>query len=70
MAFVAGTLIGIFWVNDRRVIPSEMALPTTAGELGKMMMTGYLLPFEVASVVLLVALVGAAMIARKGRKPA
>jgi NADH:ubiquinone oxidoreductase subunit 6 (subunit J) len=31
-------------------------------------MTGYLLPFEVASVVLLVALIGAAMTARRGRK--
>ncbi len=70
VAFSAGTLCGIFYVTDWRVIPSENALPTTAGALGEMMMTSYLLPFEVASVVLLVALIGAAMIARKERKQA
>jgi NADH:ubiquinone oxidoreductase subunit 6 (subunit J) len=32
------------------------------------LMTTYLLPFEVASVVLLVAMLGAAMIARRERK--
>jgi NADH-quinone oxidoreductase subunit J len=70
VALAAGTLCGVFYVTDWRVIPSGNALPTTAGELGKMMMTTYLLPFEVASVVLLVALVGAAMISRKGRRRA
>jgi NADH:ubiquinone oxidoreductase subunit 6 (subunit J) len=33
-----------------------------------MLMTGYLLPFEVASVVLLVALIGAATTARRTRR--
>src|SRR5437016_5358927 len=36
----------------------------TAAELGKLMLTDYLLPFELLSIVLLVALLGAAMIAR------
>ncbi len=70
VALTAGTLCGIFYVTDWRLIPSENVLPTTAGALGEMMMTSYLLPFEVASIVLLVALVGAAMIARKERKQA
>ena len=70
VALAAGTLCGIFYVTEWRVRPSENALPTTAGKLGEMMMTSYLLPFEVASVVLLVALVGAAMISRKERKQA
>ncbi len=70
VALAAGTLCGIFYVTDWRIIPSENALPTTARILGEMMMTSYLLPFEVASVVLLVALIGAAMIARKERKQA
>lgn len=69
VALAAGTLCGVFYVTDWRVIPSENALPTTAGELGKMMMTTWLLPFEVASVVLLVALIGAAMVSRKSRRP-
>jgi NADH-quinone oxidoreductase subunit J len=37
----------------------------TAEEIGKLMLTDHLLPFEVISVLLLVALVGAAMLARK-----
>ncbi|MEW6720699.1 MAG: NADH-quinone oxidoreductase subunit J [Thermodesulfobacteriota bacterium] len=41
-------------------------LPTTAG-IGELVMTQYLLPFEVASVLLLAALIGAAMISRPSR---
>jgi NADH-quinone oxidoreductase subunit J len=37
----------------------------TSMEIGKLFLTDYLLPFEVVSVVLLIALIGAAMIARK-----
>jgi NADH-quinone oxidoreductase subunit J len=70
VALTAGSLFGVFYVTDWRIIPSENALPTTADTLGRMLMTSYLLPFEVASVVLLVALIGAAMISRKGRKRA
>jgi NADH:ubiquinone oxidoreductase subunit 6 (subunit J) len=33
-----------------------------------MLLTSYVLPFEIASVVLLVALIGAAMIARREKK--
>jgi len=41
--------------------------PTTA-TIGELLMTRYLLPFEVASVLLLAALIGAAMISRPTRK--
>jgi NADH-quinone oxidoreductase subunit J len=41
---------------------------TTTKTLGQMLMTSYLLPFEIASIVLLVALIGAAMYARRTRK--
>jgi len=37
----------------------------TASEIGKLLMTDYLLPFELISIVLIVALIGAAMIARR-----
>lgn len=37
----------------------------TTSRIGTLLMTGYLLPFEVASILLLVALVGAAYTARK-----
>ncbi len=41
----------------------------TSNEIGTLLLTDYLLPFEVVSVVLLVALVGATMIARKEPTP-
>lgn len=42
-------------------------LPTTA-DLGELLMTRYLLPFEVASVLLLAALIGAALLSRPDRE--
>jgi NADH-quinone oxidoreductase subunit J len=42
----------------------RQAEPTTAG-IGKLFMREYILPFEVASVFLLIALIGAAMIVRR-----
>jgi len=66
VAGLAGVLCGVFYITDwkRATLPE---LKSTAPKLGEMLMTTYLLPFEVASVVLLVALVGAAMIARRER---
>lgn len=40
------------------------ALPTTAA-IGELLMKDYLLPFEAASILLLIALIGAAMIVRR-----
>jgi NADH-quinone oxidoreductase subunit J len=37
----------------------------TVSQIGKLLLTNYLLPFEIASIVLLVALIGSAMFARK-----
>ncbi|HEY5997104.1 MAG TPA: NADH-quinone oxidoreductase subunit J [Candidatus Deferrimicrobiaceae bacterium] len=49
------------------VRPDASYAPTTA-EIGELLMTRYLLPFEVASVLLLAALVGAALLSRPARK--
>ncbi|MBM4167059.1 MAG: NADH-quinone oxidoreductase subunit J [Ignavibacteria bacterium] len=65
ISITAGTLCGIFYVTDWRVVTSLPEMNTTTYKLGEMLMTSYLLPFEIASVVLLVALIGAAIIARK-----
>jgi NADH-quinone oxidoreductase subunit J len=46
-------------VND------EHALTATTSEIGKLFMGRFLLPFEAASILLLVALIGAAMIVRR-----
>jgi len=67
IAFTAGALCGIFYITDWKTVENVPDLKTTATSLGEMFMTTYLLPFEVVSVVLLVALVGAAMIARKDK---
>jgi NADH-quinone oxidoreductase subunit J len=48
-----------------KALPDEALKATSAQTLGDLMMTEYLLPFEISSVLLLVALVGAAVIARR-----
>ena len=70
VAVLVGTLCGIFWITDWPVQAGTNveAQTTTAASIGRALMTSYLLPFEVASVVLLVAMLGAAMIARRERK--
>lgn len=70
VAVLVGTLCGIFWITDwiTPVVVKADVAPTTATGIGRALMTTYLLPFEVASVVLLVAMVGAAMIARRERR--
>ncbi|MEK6754928.1 MAG: NADH-quinone oxidoreductase subunit J [Bacteroidota bacterium] len=68
VAALAGTLIGMFWSTDWPMAPASQAFEKTTPKIGEMLLTSYLLPFEIASVVLLVALVGAAMIARRERK--
>jgi NADH:ubiquinone oxidoreductase subunit 6 (subunit J) len=44
---------------------AEQALAPTTARIGKLFMTDFLLPFEAASILLLVALMGAAMIVRR-----
>lgn len=40
---------------------------TTISEIGRQLLSSYLLPFEIASIVLLIALIGSAMYARKNK---
>jgi NADH-quinone oxidoreductase subunit J len=68
VAFLGGTLCGVMYVTDWKVVHGTPDIETTAYSLGEMFMTTYLLPFEIASVVLLVALIGAALIARRDKK--
>ncbi len=48
------------WLQLSKPEPSQ-----TVGEIGRLLMTHYLLPFEVASILLLAALIGSAMLSRK-----
>jgi NADH-quinone oxidoreductase subunit J len=69
VAIVAGSLAGLSYSTWKGVgTPPPAAVTSTVKPLGEMLMTSYLLPFEVASVVLLVALIGAAITARRNRK--
>ena len=68
VALMAGTLCGIFYVTDWKTVSETPAAATSTYRIGEFLMTTYALPFEVASVVLLVALIGAAMIARREKK--
>jgi NADH-quinone oxidoreductase subunit J len=68
VAIVAGTLAGLSYSTWKGVaVPAPGGPQTTTGTLGQMLMTSYVIPFEIASVVLLVALIGAAMTARRHR---
>jgi NADH:ubiquinone oxidoreductase subunit 6 (subunit J) len=68
VAAVAGTLVGMFWSTDWNVLDELHEPVATARTIGEKFLTTYLLPFEIASVILLVALIGAAMIARREKK--
>jgi len=67
MGIFAPFLCAIVYMTDWKIVQGVPETPSTAHSLGELFMTTYTLPFEVASVVLLVALIGAAMIARKDK---
>jgi NADH-quinone oxidoreductase subunit J len=50
-----------------KIGPGRLPAPTTA-EIGQLFLGAYLLPFEAASILLLVALMGAAMIVRRKKE--
>jgi NADH-quinone oxidoreductase subunit J len=65
---VFGLLAGMFYATWSTVATPPAALVSTTRPIGDMLMTTYVLPFEVASVILLVAMVGAAFMARRQKK--
>ncbi len=70
---MAGVLLGVltyvFWSTEWNGTSQPAAPPlSTAPAIGRALITTYLLPFELASVVLLVAMMGAALIARREKK--
>ena len=58
-------LIRVFALHNWGYVPGT-ASPTT-GIIGQSLLTNYLLPFEIASVVLLVAMVGAIVLAKEDK---
>ncbi len=68
-AVIVGSLAAVFYMTWSTVGEPATAPTATTRAIGELLMTGYALPFEVASVVLLAALIGAALMARRTRKP-
>jgi len=67
-AIVAAAIFGVFYVTfmkTRWAVGVGRAPAATSADIGRLFMGSYLLPFEAASVLLLVALMGAAMIVRR-----
>ena len=66
-AAISLTLFGVLAytaVSPAFVLKQEITYQPTTAEIGELLMTRYLLPFEVASVLLLAALIGAALLSR------
>jgi NADH-quinone oxidoreductase subunit J len=61
----AGILVNILLNTEWKLSNTEIPLNTTIYDLGKYLITDYVLIFELLGMLLLVALVGAATIARK-----
>jgi NADH-quinone oxidoreductase subunit J len=59
-ALLVSTMMSTRWVQKEPMNPE-----TTITQIGELLLTKYLLPFEIVSIVLLVALVGAAFLARR-----
>ncbi len=67
----AGALLFVFLQTFRHAPPAAASGPIVQGgtdELGKLLFRDYLLPFEVVSIILLVAMVGAILLSKKDLK--
>lgn len=66
----AGLALEIFYILSRRMPhPSPSASPHSLTQLGELLFKKYLIPFELASVLLLVSLVATVAIAKKEETP-
>ena len=67
-----GAIVAIFVRSLLATMPGEkLATPTVVGDtaaLGRMLFTNYLLPFEIVSILLLVAMVGVILLSKKDLK--
>ena len=61
---VFALLLFVIYKTPWRLSGTDLSADSTS-QIGKLLMTDYLLPFEVASVLLLIALIGAALLARR-----
>jgi len=64
VGLLSGSLLAALVTSRWKTIPTEAPLPTTAA-LGTMLLQEYALVFELLGIILLIALIGAASIARR-----
>lgn len=73
IAFIVSCLLFILLIvvldNTSWNVASHIEIPDTISELGRLLLTTYVLPFELVSLVLLGALIGAIVIARRNGEP-
>jgi len=66
---MGGTILAVVAVSRDTwrsgIYPQDLLDSGTTGKIGRLLLTGYALPFEVASVLLLAALIGAIVLARR-----
>ena len=63
---LGGIIVVTDWFVSKRPVVSNVS--STSSEIGTALISTHVLPFEIASVILLVAVVGAAMMARRENK--
>jgi len=64
VGLLTGSLLAALITSNWKTFPTEAPLPTTAA-IGKMLLQEYALVFELLGIILLIALIGAASIARR-----
>ncbi|MFA6234610.1 MAG: NADH-quinone oxidoreductase subunit J [Bacteroidota bacterium] len=65
VGFALGTLVVVLTGAKWLQVENQPQIQGTSLEIGELLMTTFVLPFEVAGILLLVAVMGAALIARK-----
>jgi NADH-quinone oxidoreductase subunit J len=62
-----GVIVASSYVRSSEAIPAAAALPVTGNteQVGWLLYTSYLIPFEIASMLLLVAMIGAIVLAKR-----
>jgi NADH-quinone oxidoreductase subunit J len=65
-AVIAGMLIFVFYVTDWSIAPDQ-EWDTTVYEIGTLLVNDFILPMQVAGVLLLIAIIGAVMMASRER---
>jgi NADH-quinone oxidoreductase subunit J len=66
VALLSGALLAALINSNWKTLPVQAPMPTTA-LLGAMLIQDYLLVFELLGIILLIALIGAASMARRGK---